>query len=260
MTGTALVRVDQVGKTYTSGVTALSALTFSLNVGEIVAVVGPSGCGKSTLLRLIAGLETPTTGNIRLGYQDDGAGIGYIFQDPTLLPWATVEENITLPLRLGSDPSHATLSVDQALALIGLEDFARAYPRQLSGGMKMRVALARSLVTNPQLLLLDEPFAAIDEIGRFQLDEQLISLWQQRKFSAVFVTHSIYEAVYLAHRVVVMSPRPGRILGEVNIETLQPRSFAFRASVDYVQACNLVMKILTSKAEEEDQRLRGKES
>lgn len=235
------VDLHEVSKTYDNGVTALTGIDFHLNLGEIVAVVGPSGCGKSTLLRLMAGLEAPTTGRIVRGAA--ASAIGYIFQEPTLLPWATVEENIALPLKLGP-PRQESVSVAEALAMVGMTDFATAYPRELSGGMKMRTAMARALITKPQLLLLDEPFAAIDEIARFQLDDQLLTLWHQRQFSAVFVTHSIFEAVYLSHRVVVMSKRPGRILGEVAVTAPYPRSANFRTTEEYLACCAAVTTLL----------------
>lgn len=237
------VELHKVGKVYANGVTALTEIEFHLNPAEIVAVVGPSGCGKSTLLRLMAGLEAPTTG--RVSFASTASSIGYIFQEPTLLPWATVQENIALPLKLGGAPRRENaLTVAEALSMVNMTEFAGAYPRELSGGMKMRTAMARALVTNPKLLLLDEPFAAIDEIARFQLDDRLIALWQQRQFAAVFVTHSIFEAVYLAHRVVVMSKRPGRIIGEVAVGAAYPRSANFRATQDYMSCCSAVTKLL----------------
>lgn len=236
------VELHKVGKVYDNGVTALTDIEFHLNPAEIVAVVGPSGCGKSTMLRLIAGLEAPTTG--RIAYAPTASAIGYIFQEPTLLPWATVQENIALPLKLGAPRREEALTVAEALSMVGMTEFAKAYPRELSGGMKMRTAMARALITNPKMLLLDEPFAAIDEIARFQLDDRLITLWQQRQFAAVFVTHSIFEAVYLAHRVVVMSKRPGRIIGEVAVKSAYPRSADFRTTQDYIACCSAVTKLL----------------
>jgi len=241
----AVVVLHKVGKTYANGVTALTEIDFHLYPGEIVAVVGPSGCGKSTLLRLVAALEAPTSGTIAQG--SASSAIGYVFQDSTLLPWTTVEENITLPLKLNSARG-ATLPVSEALAMVGMTEFAKAYPRELSGGMKMRTAMARALITNPKLLLLDEPFAAIDEIARFQLDDCLLSLWQEQKFSAVFVTHSIFEAVYLARRIIVMSPRPGRLRGEVVIQTPYPRSPDFRETQEYLAYCNTVTQLLRCEA------------
>lgn len=240
------VALHKVGKVYANGIAALTDIEFHLNPAEIVAVVGPSGCGKSTLLRLMAGLEVPTTGQI--AYASTASAIGYIFQEPTLLPWATVQENIALPLKLGAPHREGTLKVAEALSMVDMTEFAGAYPRELSGGMKMRTALARALVTNPKLLLLDEPFAAIDEIARFQLDDRLIALWQQRQFAAVFVTHSIFEAVYLAHRVVVMSKRPGRIIGEVAVKSVYPRSANFRVTQDYISYCSAVTKLLQQEA------------
>lgn len=236
------VELHNVGKVYANGIAALTDIQLHLNPAEIVAVVGPSGCGKSTLLRLIAGLEAPTTG--RIAFTSTASAIGYIFQEPTLLPWATVEENIALPLKLKVPYGGEALTVAKALSMVDMTEFAGVYPRELSGGMKMRTAMARALVTNPKLLLLDEPFAAIDEIARFQLDDRLIALWQHRQFAAVFVTHSIFEAVYLAHRVVVMSKRPGRIIGEAVVEAAYPRSINFRTTQEYLACCAEVTELL----------------
>ena len=207
-----------VSKRFGNGTLALETVSTSIRAGEFVALLGPSGCGKSTLLRLAAGLEAPTTGRIAwaAGRQPGPGEIGYVFQDATLLPWADATENVYLPLRLkGATRAAAAPAIAAALAQVGLADFARARPRALSGGMKMRVALARALVSTPKLLLMDEPFAALDEFTRHKLQEDLHALWRRRGATIIFVTHSIYEAAFLASRILVMSPRPGRIAAEV---------------------------------------------
>ncbi len=202
-----MLSLKNITHRYPNGTTALKNATLNLESQEFIALLGPSGCGKSTLLRLIAGLDQPTQGTV----QTNTTNIGYVFQDPTLLPWATAEQNVTLPLRLQKRSGDARA----ALARVGLQDSAQARPRELSGGMRMRVSLARALVGNPDLLLLDEPFAALDEFTRHALQEDLRTLCQQQACSTVFVTHSIYEAAYLASRIILMSPRPGRIVAEI---------------------------------------------
>ena len=213
-----MLTFDAVSKRFGNGTLALEAISTSVGSGEFVAILGPSGCGKSTLLRLAAGLETPTTGRIAwaAGRPPGPGEIGYVFQDATLLPWADAAENVYLPLRLqGATRAAAAPAIAAALAQVGLTDFARARPRTLSGGMKMRVALARALVSAPELLLMDEPFAALDEFTRHKLQEDLHALWRRTRATIVFVTHSIYEAAFLAGRILVMSPRPGRIAAEI---------------------------------------------
>jgi len=226
-----LVDLARISKTYPNGVEALSALELAVGTGEFLTLIGPSGCGKSTALRLIAGLEAPGAGAV--SWPDGRPKLGYVFQEPTLMPWASVFDNIWLPLRLeGQSRRQAGPAVEDALTLVGLSDFARARPGELSGGMKMRVSIARALVTRPGLLLMDEPFAALDEITRFRLNDELLGLKARLGFTVVFVTHSIFEAVYLSSRIVVMTPRPGRIAGEFVIsETV--RDDAFRTSVSY---------------------------
>jgi NitT/TauT family transport system ATP-binding protein len=204
-------------------VLAVDTIDLDIPRGQFLAILGPSGCGKSTLLRMIAGLDHPTRGEIQLQPVPQaglsGPGIAYVFQDAHLLPWRTVLRNVTLPLELaGVDRFHRVAAATESLAAVGLSESLTRYPAQLSGGMRMRVSLARALVTNPNLLLLDEPFAALDEITRQQLDEQLRELWSRRKMTVIFVTHSINEAVYLAERAVVMSKRPGRIVLDREIE------------------------------------------
>jgi NitT/TauT family transport system ATP-binding protein len=232
------VRLRGVTKIYDNGIAALGPLDLHIRRGEFVSLLGPSGCGKSTALRLIAGLSQPTSGTLTTGDGDGARSIGFVFQEPTLMPWATVWDNVFLPLRLSyQSRAQAGSRVEAALAQVGLADVASVYPRELSGGMKMRVSLARALVTNPDILLMDEPFAALDEITRFHLNNDLLDVWRQTGCTILFVTHSVFESVYLSERVIVMSPRPGRIAAEFRIASDQPRSEAFRTSSAYVDYC-----------------------
>lgn len=235
-----LVLLRGVSKVFANGTQALARLDLGVGSREFVSLLGPSGCGKSTALRLIAGLTRPSGGRIEWPQGEAAGGLGFVFQEPTLLPWATVADNVRLPLRLrGQTRRDSHDRVMQALELVGLDGFARAYPRELSGGMKMRVSIARALVTGPRLLLLDEPFAALDEITRFRLNNDLLRLWQGQGWTVVFVTHSVYESVYLSSRVVVMAARPGRISAEIAIEAPYPRDEAFRTSAVYNDYCRL---------------------
>ncbi|WGS21484.1 MULTISPECIES: ABC transporter ATP-binding protein [unclassified Bradyrhizobium] len=243
------VRLRGVTKTYDSGVTALGPLDLDVRRGEFVSLLGPSGCGKSTALRLIAGLSAPSAGTVELSHQDaerrGGHPIGFVFQEPTLMPWATVRDNVRLPLKLAhAAGADAERRVDQALAQVGLSEFAQAYPRELSGGMKMRVSLARALVTDPDILLMDEPFAALDEITRFRLNNDLLSLWRNLHKTVIFVTHSVFESVYLSQRVIVMTARPGRIGAQFRIAAAEPRGEEFRTSAEYAAFCREVSKAL----------------
>jgi len=199
-------------------VEALRDVSLNIGAGDFVALLGPSGCGKTTLLRMIAGLEHADAGALAwdAGHQPTQGEIGFVFQDATLLPWASAADNVYLPLRLrGTTRAEAMPLVNAALDRVGLHGFAEARPRQLSGGMRMRVSIARALVTRPRLLLMDEPFAALDEFTRHKLQEDLLSLWQALRCTVVFVTHSVYEAAFLARRIVLMTPRPGRIDHEI---------------------------------------------
>jgi NitT/TauT family transport system ATP-binding protein len=208
-----MLRLSRVGRRF-DAVEALRDVSLTIDAGDFVALLGPSGCGKSTLLRLIANLERPDTGLLTwdAGHQPKPGEIGFVFQDATLLPWASATDNVYLPLRLAGMPrSDAIPRVHDALHRVGLAGFETARPRQLSGGMRMRVSIARALVTRPRLLLMDEPFAALDEFTRNKLQEDLLALWQELGCTVVFVTHSIYEAAFLARRIVLMTPRPGRI-------------------------------------------------
>jgi NitT/TauT family transport system ATP-binding protein len=237
-----LITFRNVSKKYANGTLALNNINFTIRDGEFVSLLGPSGCGKSTLLRMIAGLGSVTSGAIDwiAGGSGLSAGpdVGFVFQEPTLMPWATVLKNVYLPLKLAGIGRHeAKPRIDEALAMVGLELFADAYPRQLSGGMKMRVSIARALVVRPKVLLLDEPFAALDEITRFRLNNDLLTLWQQQRWTVIFVTHSVFESVYLSQRILVMSPRPGRVLSDLPISAPYPRDDSFRNSGSYHEFC-----------------------
>jgi NitT/TauT family transport system ATP-binding protein len=239
-----LVTLHHIGKRFASGVTALEAVDLEVGRGEFLSLVGPSGCGKSTLLRIIAGLMEPNTGSRRLLLEADRRGripsgrIGFVFQDPTLMPWSTVTDNVLLPFRLAGRIGPAERDrVAAEIDSVGLCGFEKAYPRQLSGGMRMRVAIARALVTDPDLLLLDEPFAALDEITRMALNDDLLRLWERRRPTVIFVTHSVFESVYLSTRIAVMTRRPGRIIADLPIELPQPRDRALRTSPNYAAIC-----------------------
>lgn len=242
-----LLALRGVGKVFSNGVTALSDVDLTIREGDFLSLLGPSGCGKSTALRLIAGLSTPTSGVLdwRGGGSLDRSNIGFVFQEPTLLPWASVFDNVWLPLRLkGVSRAKAAPAVTQMLARVHLTGFEDAVPRELSGGMKMRVSIARAMVTKPRVLLMDEPFAALDEITRFKLNNDLLELWQDERFTVVFVTHSVFESVFLSNRVVVMAARPGRVFDELAIEAAYPRDEAFRTSPDYAALCRQASDVL----------------
>jgi NitT/TauT family transport system ATP-binding protein len=232
----AAIEVRGAGHTYANGTQALLPVDLKVAPGEFVTLLGPSGCGKSTLLKMIAGLIQPSVGEIWRGARpahESGAAkdLSFVFQDATLMPWATVAGNVRLPLDLAGVPrAEADQRVNEALALVGLSQFGQHRPRELSGGMQMRASIARGLVTRPRLLLMDEPFGALDEITRFKMDADLLSLWQRQGLTVVFVTHSISEAVFLSSRVVVMAARPGRVIEDLRIDTPFPRDDAFRTS------------------------------
>ena len=243
------VRLRGVTKVYDTGVSALGPLDLDVKRGEFVSLLGPSGCGKSTALRLIAGLSTPSSGTVSVSHRDSesraGHSIGFVFQEPTLMPWASVRENVRLPLKLSRVPAaEAGERIGAALTQVGLAEFADAYPRELSGGMKMRVSLARALVTDPDILLMDEPFAALDEITRFRLNNDLLSLWRNLRKTVIFVTHSVFESVYLSQRVVVMTARPGRIGAQFPVTAPEPRAEDFRTSAAYAGHCREVSNAL----------------
>ena len=233
-----LVRVRDVSQVFANGVRALDGASLDIEAGEFLSVLGPSGCGKSTLLRLIADLAEPTAGAI--DWPHGRPDLGFVFQEPTLMPWTTALTNVALPLKLrGVVRSEREARAAEALAGVGLQGFEKSYPRELSGGMKMRVSIARALVTAPKLLLMDEPFAALDEITRRRLNTDLLELWQRTRFTAVFVTHSVFESVFLSQRIVVMSARPGRVRSELALPAPYPRSEAFGTSADYAALCRL---------------------
>jgi len=238
------VSLRGVTKVYDNGTVALGPLDLTVRKGEFVSLLGSSGCGKSTALRIIAGLIQPSSGSINVATRN-GRSIGFVFQEPTLMPWSSVWENVRLPLKLAHVAKvESDVRVNDALAQVGLAEFAESYPRELSGGMKMRVSLARALVTDPDILLMDEPFAALDEITRFRLNNDLLTLWRRLGKTVIFVTHSVFESVYLSQRVIVMTQRPGRIHAEHRIDSPEPRDDDFRTSVAYAAHCREVSQAL----------------
>ena len=247
-----LIDLQSVSKTYDNGTLALSDVSTSIAQGSFVSLLGPSGCGKSTLLRIIAGLIAPTTGTIQWPATDDQRpdDIGFVFQEATLMPWASVLENVHLPLKLrGKQLKDVKAQLMEALSRVGLAEFATAFPRELSGGMKMRVSIARALVTRPPVLLMDEPFAALDEFTREKLDDDLLALWEAENWTVIFVTHSVYESVYLSERVLVMGARPGRILRDLTIDAPHLRNREFRATPEYVRQCAEISEALRHDVE-----------
>ena len=233
-----LVAAHGVSKVFANGVRALDGASLDVGQGEFLSVLWPSGCGKSTLLRIIAGLTPPSAGAIE--WPSGKTDLGFVFQEPTLMPWATALANVALPLRLdGVARSEREARAADALGHVGLAGFEHTWPRELSGGMKMRVSIARALVTAPRLLLMDEPFAALDEITRHRLNADLLALWERTGFTVVFVTHSVFESVFLSQRIAVMAARPGRVLSEIAVDAPYPRTAAFRTSADYAARCRL---------------------
>ena len=234
------VDVLSVEKTYPDGTQALLPVDLTIQQGEFVTLLGPSGCGKSTLLKMVAGLLEPSEGRLLLWrkpvaqLETSGKKVAFVFQSPTLMPWASVQTNVRLPLDLAGVPrAEADARVSDALTLVGLAKFAAALPRALSGGMQMRVSIARGLVTEPDLLLMDEPFGALDEITRHKLDAELLDLWRKKGLTILFVTHSIHEAVFLSSRVVMMAARPGRVVETFDIDEPHPRTPAFLVSPQF---------------------------
>ncbi len=244
-TGRTLVSLRGISKRFSNGTLALQDMSLDIAEGQFVSLLGPSGCGKSTVLRIIAGLGDTSSGAIEWptasSYDVSGKPereIGFVFQEPTLMPWATVANNVWLPLRLRRESKKASRDrVMEALQMVGLEKFSEAYPRELSGGMKMRVSIARALITRPKLLLMDEPFAALDEITRFKLNNDLLRLWETFGWTVIFVTHSVFESVYLSERIIVMAPRPGRVFKDLAIDAPYPRDDEFRTSAVYNEYC-----------------------
>ena len=233
-----VLEMTSVGKVFSGDVVALKDMTLKVNEGDFIALLGPSGCGKSTALRLISNLMHPTSGRIAWEGGQGADDLGMVFQEPTLMPWTTVAQNVYLPFRIRGQ-SYASVKdrIAEILALVGLEAFAASYPRELSGGMKMRVSIARALVTNPRLILMDEPFAALDEITRHRLNHDLLALKQKIGCTVIFVTHSVFESVFLSDRIVVMAARPGRVIRELVVDAPYPRDEAFRTSPEYAAHC-----------------------
>ena len=232
---TPLVSLRGVRKAFKSGTIALDRLDLDIRDGEFLSLLGPSGCGKSTVLRLIAGLTDKSEGDVAWRSEPS---LGFVFQEPTLAPWSDVASNVWLPLRLrGVSRGDASARIDEALDRVGLSGFKKAYPRELSGGMKMRVSIARALVMRPDLLLMDEPFAALDEITRSRLNDDLLSLRSALGATIVFVTHSVYESVYLSTRIAVMAARPGRIVADIPVDSSLARNEDFRLGAYYAERC-----------------------
>ncbi|MEP7209023.1 MAG: ABC transporter ATP-binding protein [Casimicrobiaceae bacterium] len=248
-----VIAIAGAEKVFPNGTRALAPVDLEVQDGAFVTLLGPSGCGKTTLLTLIAGLAAPSAGTIRwwggdfAGTGGPGRRFGFVFQAPTLMPWARVRTNVRLPLDLlGVPRAAARRDAADALAQVGLTDFADHLPRELSGGMQMRVSIARAIATAPDLLLMDEPFGALDEFTRQRLDGELATLWAARGLTVVFVTHSIYEAVFLSTRVAVMGPRPGRIIADVAIDEPFPRTDAFRVSTAFARYCQQLWALVTA--------------
>ena len=261
MSRRALIELRGVGKVYANGHRALAGINLTIpSAPQFVSLLGPSGCGKSTLLRIIAGIDRASSGSIEWPTSiHDALGeprpsVGFVFQEPTLMPWATVFDNVYLPFRIRRQTRRAAgEAIMAALEMVHLQDYARAYPRELSGGMRMRVSIARALATRPQVLLMDEPFAALDEITRLKLNDDLLELWQQARTTVIFVTHSVFESVYLSDRIVTMGARPGRIASDIAIDMPYPRDESLRTSREYNEYCRRVsagLRLATGAEEE----------
>jgi NitT/TauT family transport system ATP-binding protein len=248
-----LISLQRISKQFANGTLAVRNVDLDLRQGEFVSLLGPSGCGKSTLLRMISGLSQPSAGEIdwplnvhdAAGHAERDTDLGFVFQDPTLMPWSRAIGNVAMPLILkGMGKAEAHERSAEMLALVGLKGFERSFPRELSGGMKMRVSIARALVTKPRILLMDEPFAALDEITRHRLNDDLLELWWKNRFTAVFVTHSVFESVYLSQRIIVMAARPGRVMADLDVSAPYPRSEMFRTSAAYADLCRVTSQKL----------------
>ena len=245
-----ILRLAEVDKVFGGNVQALQNMSLTVRKGDFISLLGPSGCGKSTALRLIAGLSIPTSGRIDWAHPRGKGDLGVVFQEPTLMPWATVTQNVYMPFRLeGKSLSSVKDDILSVLKLVGLEKFQNAYPRELSGGMKMRVSIARAMVTNPKLILMDEPFAALDEITRFKLNNDLLEMKERIGCTVIFVTHSVFESVFLSDRIVVMAARPGRVIEEVAVDAPYPRDEEFRTSAEYVAHCRAASRALEQAME-----------
>jgi NitT/TauT family transport system ATP-binding protein len=250
-----LVAIAGVSKQFSNGTLAVRNVDVTFRAGEFVSLLGPSGCGKSTLLRMVAGLIEPSAGRIdwpgsdgsgvARGASGHGAELGFVFQEPTLMPWSTALGNVLMPMKLmGVAKAEAEERGRAMLVRVGLGGFETSYPRELSGGMKMRVSIARALVTQPRILLMDEPFAALDEITRHKLNDDLLTLWEAQRFTAIFVTHSVFESVYLSQRIVVMAARPGRVMADLTVDAPYPRDELFRTSAEYGRLCRTTSETL----------------
>ena len=253
-----IISMSRVKKSFENGTIAVKDMTIDLFEGEFISFLGPSGCGKSTVLKMVSGLLRPTAGKIHIKGHDVSASgstqdVGFVFQDSTLMPWATVQDNVYLPLRLkGITRKDASQEIDDILYKVGLQDFKKSYPRELSGGMKMRVSIARALITKPKLLLMDEPFAALDEITRFKLNNDVLKFWDDTNLTVIFVTHSVFESVYLSSRVVVMAPRPGRVIADIPLSEHYPRSDEYRTTSAYAKNCRAVSEYLKGATEQRE--------
>ena len=248
------LRIDGVSKVFSTDkeqLLALDDVTLEIDGGEFLCLLGPSGCGKTTLIRIIGGLLEPTSGRVSIGGLSPTDAqrhktLGFVFQEPSLLPWRTVIDNIRLPLQVNRNPNHdGRYSVEELVRLVGLERFGHYYPFQLSGGMQQRVALARALIIDPSLLLMDEPFGALDEITRAAMRHELLRIWDMDKKTVVFVTHSITEAIILSDRVVVLSPQPGHIQGVVDIRLPRPRSETLEQHAEFLHYSAQLHGLLT---------------
>jgi NitT/TauT family transport system ATP-binding protein len=247
MPGRALISLQGVDKRFATGMIALEGVDLQVDEQEFVSLLGPSGCGKSTVLRLVAGLDQASSGTIESPAltHSSAADTAFVFQDATLMPWASVFDNVWLPLRLaGASRADSRQRVLDALHLVGLDGFEKAFPAELSGGMRMRASIARALVTRPRLMLMDEPFAALDEFTRHKLNDDLLACWQAQRFATLFVTHSVLESVFLSQRVLVMGARPGRVVTQVAVDEPYPRTAAFRESPRYHAACHQLHEAL----------------
>lgn len=250
------IEVLSAEKIYPNGTRALLPVDLTIRQGEFVSLLGPSGCGKSTLLKMIAGLIEPSDGKLMLFRRDrrekqHDLPLSFVFQEATLMPWSSVHKNVRLPLDLAGVPrAEADTRVREILELVGLGQFGHVLPRELSGGMQMRVSIARGLVTRPKVLLMDEPFGALDEITRNKLDSDLLQLWQEQKLTVVFVTHSIQEAVFLSQRVIMMAARPGRVVDDISIDAPFPRDDEFRVSQQFTQYAQQLQRGLFAASQE----------
>ncbi|GAK42219.1 nitrate/sulfonate/bicarbonate ABC transporter ATP-binding protein [Paenibacillus sp. TCA20] len=248
---TPLVEMEGISKIYQTGTIALQDVNLSIPEGEFVSFVGPSGCGKSTIFRMIAGLGDPTAGRMRLMGMEPAearkqSDISFVFQDATLLPWCKVIDNVTLPMELRKIPKKERVEkAMHVLEMVGLQDYANALPRQLSGGMKMRVSIARALASDPKLLLMDEPFGALDEMTRQTLQDELLGIWQKdKKMTVLFVTHNVFEAVYHSTSIVVMTARPGKIASTIPVPVPFPRDETFRTAPEFSKLVGQVSEVL----------------